>query len=283
MKKAVLIGLAASLSLAFGIASYAAEWKKDANGWWYEHDDGSYTKSAWETIDGKQYCFNPDGYMYSNAVTPDGSVVAPSGEKIIPGAVYKDIYARNENMGITFFADDYDYDDGKKAQLIDRGAYYELTEGYFSTVMRFYLDMSDKKVGDILRLNNSDYRLTKRYSEGSWGVEAVDPNDLDAVGWYALEQVDDHYELMMENDFSMTQTLYYGSVYLSKDCKINTYFIDTASRRGEYKEWLSISDYLKESPDSGSKRRFYPISYWYGKVQLDQNGLITSLDQLYTP
>lgn len=31
--------------------------------WWYEHDDGGYTKNGWEKIDGKWYHFDKDGWM----------------------------------------------------------------------------------------------------------------------------------------------------------------------------------------------------------------------------
>ena len=40
-------------------------WKSDETGWWYEHDDGSYTKNDWEKIDGKWYYFNDQGYMHT--------------------------------------------------------------------------------------------------------------------------------------------------------------------------------------------------------------------------
>lgn len=41
------------------------EWILDSNGWWYKHADGSYTKSAWEKIEGTWYYFNENGYVVS--------------------------------------------------------------------------------------------------------------------------------------------------------------------------------------------------------------------------
>ena len=41
------------------------EWKNDGIGWWYRYKDGSYPKSAWETIDGQKYWFDKNGYMVS--------------------------------------------------------------------------------------------------------------------------------------------------------------------------------------------------------------------------
>lgn len=41
-------------------------WQKNDTGWWYVHEDGSYTKNGWELIDGKWYCFDKEGYMMEN-------------------------------------------------------------------------------------------------------------------------------------------------------------------------------------------------------------------------
>lgn len=41
-------------------------WQKNETGWWYVHDDGSYTTNGWELIDGKWYCFDKEGYMMEN-------------------------------------------------------------------------------------------------------------------------------------------------------------------------------------------------------------------------
>lgn len=53
---------------------YASDWKdpkplptgwiEDEYGWWYRHEDGSYTRDGWEQIGGKRYWFNGDGYAY---------------------------------------------------------------------------------------------------------------------------------------------------------------------------------------------------------------------------
>ena len=64
------------------------QWKQDDVGWWYEHDDGSYTVNGWEKIDGKWYHFNEKGYMQANMwikdagkwywLTADGSMLTSS-------------------------------------------------------------------------------------------------------------------------------------------------------------------------------------------------------------
>ena len=42
-------------------------WQKNDTGWWYVHEDGSYTTNGWEAIDGKWYYFDKEGYMLENA------------------------------------------------------------------------------------------------------------------------------------------------------------------------------------------------------------------------
>ena len=39
------------------------QWVLSGNRWWYCHEDGSYTKSDWEKIDGKKYYFDEAGWM----------------------------------------------------------------------------------------------------------------------------------------------------------------------------------------------------------------------------
>ena len=50
----------------------SGEWKGDAVGWWYQHSDGTYTKNAWEEIDGKWYIFDENGYMRTGWIDWNG-------------------------------------------------------------------------------------------------------------------------------------------------------------------------------------------------------------------
>lgn len=49
------------------------EWKSTADGkWWYEHSDGTYTKSNWEEIKGEWYFFDEEGYMKTGWIDWNG-------------------------------------------------------------------------------------------------------------------------------------------------------------------------------------------------------------------
>ena len=47
-------------------------WNVDENGWWYLNDDESIFTSGWQTIDGKEYYFNAEGYMSTGWKNIDG-------------------------------------------------------------------------------------------------------------------------------------------------------------------------------------------------------------------
>lgn len=79
MRKTKLLIATAIMSLTMSFASFAGQWESDSNGWRYQNDDGSYTISSWQTIDGKSYYFDESGYMLVNTTTPDGYYVGSDG------------------------------------------------------------------------------------------------------------------------------------------------------------------------------------------------------------
>lgn len=79
MRKRALVLAALALSSMMSISAYAGEWKQDNTGWWYQNDDGSYPTNTWQEIDGKQYYFGNDGYMFHDTTTPDGYQVGSDG------------------------------------------------------------------------------------------------------------------------------------------------------------------------------------------------------------
>ena len=64
-RKQIFAGvLAASLVMGSAMPALAAEgWKKNAIGWWYEYDDGTYVVNAWKFINNEWYYFDQNGYM----------------------------------------------------------------------------------------------------------------------------------------------------------------------------------------------------------------------------
>ena len=84
-----LVLLSVLFLFILSFASFAGTWKQDAKGYWYENDDGSYPKSTWMWIPGKDphiaYCyyFDENGYCLINRKSPDGYQLSPSGEWLI--------------------------------------------------------------------------------------------------------------------------------------------------------------------------------------------------------
>ena len=275
----------------------AGSWQSDANGWWWKNDDGTYPKNEWKQIDNKWYCFNPDGYMYSNEETPDGYIVAPSGERIVPGEEYKKALEENEGLDIGFRAG---WGDGL-AQIIDKGAYYELTNADFFTDKYYYLDMTGKGVGDIINIDGYNYRVLYADPQNdSYGVEIVNPADHGYYNSsYSITKEGAHYILSIENDYHVPRIIYSGSVYLSKKCMIHDYidiyerdeYVDAWPQEGKSlvhiydfhnREWLTIPEYIN-FVDTFERKKQYPKGYLYGKAEVDSNGLITSIEVQYTP
>ena len=64
-----------------------ADWVKGEgkNAWWFDFGNGDYFKSSWQWIDGNQdgiaecYCFDENGWMYENTITPDMFTVNENG------------------------------------------------------------------------------------------------------------------------------------------------------------------------------------------------------------
>lgn len=88
MKKKITMTVTAVLmSLLLALPAYAAEWKSDTNGWWYQYDDASYPNNGWTWVDGKCYYFTPEGYCLMDTQTPDGYTVDASGAWVVDGVV----------------------------------------------------------------------------------------------------------------------------------------------------------------------------------------------------
>ena len=69
MKKRVIgiTALAAVMTVATGMSAFAADWKQDTHGWYYEYDNGAWAPFGWFTDPETKnmYYIDPDGYMMS--------------------------------------------------------------------------------------------------------------------------------------------------------------------------------------------------------------------------
>lgn len=92
-KNMKLAAVTAAMTMLMSMTAFAGQWKSDANGWWWQNDDGSYPVNTWQWIDGnsdgtaESYYFDGQGYCLLNTTTPDGYVVNPVGAWIVDGVV----------------------------------------------------------------------------------------------------------------------------------------------------------------------------------------------------
>lgn len=75
------------MSILLSNVAFAGEWKQEGSTWKYQNDDGSLAKNTWQWINGRSYCFDGNGVMYSNTTTPDGYTVNADGAWTVNGVV----------------------------------------------------------------------------------------------------------------------------------------------------------------------------------------------------
>ena len=65
VKQAVMLAMAAAMTVGAATTAMAAEWKQDTKGWWWQEDNGSYPTSQWKWLDGNKdgiaECYYFDG------------------------------------------------------------------------------------------------------------------------------------------------------------------------------------------------------------------------------
>lgn len=89
MKKNKAVKIASTglaLAILFATPAFAGEWKQYSDKWKYQNEDGTFS-TGWQWINGKSYCFDQNGVMYSNTTTPDGYTVNSDGAWIVDGKV----------------------------------------------------------------------------------------------------------------------------------------------------------------------------------------------------
>ena len=106
---------AAVFCMAMPFASFAGTWKSDANGMWYQFDDGSYPKGRWAWIDtdndgmAESFYFDENGYVLRNTTTPDGYQVNRIGAWVVGGEVKQKAGGETKNVRI-FAYDDFAFE-----------------------------------------------------------------------------------------------------------------------------------------------------------------------------
>jgi len=277
-KKFIFITAVAVLSIFTAIPTYASGWKSDSNGWWYEYADGTFPKNTWAQLSsgGKTswYCFNPDGYMYSNTITPDGYFVSTSGELTVLGKAYMDILSSTTKF--THLVSVGSRYNGNESKLIDHGAYYEVTNMEFQTNKLYNLNLATLHENDVITLDNQ--KLYVRDID----VQNKSCSLYDNYGIYdgclTLAEYGKHfYRCTAEDDCIYQETLYHGSVYFSKNCIVNELSLETNEPTHLP---LSLKDHFNEDLND---LRYCSKSYIDCTYQMDKNGLITQMDQLYLP
>lgn len=108
MKRGFLTAVAATVMAAsMSLTAFAGSWQKNAAGWWWQNDDGSYPVSCWQWLDGNGdgtaecYYFNEAGYMLTNTTTPDGYIVNADGAWVVNGTIQTQVVNQNSVSNIT--------------------------------------------------------------------------------------------------------------------------------------------------------------------------------------
>jgi hypothetical protein len=88
------------------ITANAGQWNQNNTGWWYQSENGSYYNNGWQWINGRCYYFGQDGYILTNAATPDGFNVNKDGEWVVNGLVQRQQINYDKWLGTYVSKDD---------------------------------------------------------------------------------------------------------------------------------------------------------------------------------
>ena len=92
-----ILPVAALLTMTLNFHIHGAVWKSGTDGsqnkWWYDYEDGTCARNGWYWLDGDQdgswecYCFDEEGWLIMDTVTPDGYTVNKDGAWTVHGIV----------------------------------------------------------------------------------------------------------------------------------------------------------------------------------------------------
>lgn len=160
MKKNLLMAACtAAMSLTLCFPAFAGGWQSDANGWWWQNNDGSYPANTWQWIDGnndgtaESYCFDSHGYCLMNTTTPDGYQVDGNGAWIVNNVI------QTRNITGNASANPSDQQE-KNTEAIDLLTLEPVDK-------RFYNEFSNKKTNRNA-LWSEGFSLDPNYMDGAW-------------------------------------------------------------------------------------------------------------------
>ena len=197
IKNVIMSLLVCIMLLLTGMVSLAGQWEQDNLGIWsYRYHDGDLLKDNWYWIDGNLdgtaecYCFDAQGSMYQNTVTPDGYTVDSSGAWVEDGVlqtrtIQRDGTGRPFGMAslngsvLSNEWSDYRIVIPQGSDMKDTVAYMEATEadpehydlnmlttdeqGSFSMFIWYYKD-SEPGISAASQMRKHNYDLIHRYN-----------------------------------------------------------------------------------------------------------------------
>ncbi len=204
MKKTrVLIG-ALALSCLLTVPAYAAEWKQDSRGWWWQEDNGSYPTSTWKNIGGKSYYFGADGYMLHDTTTPDGYKVGSDGAWIEDTQIKQQTIISNPtNDKWLPFGFSRDSVNGLKLCWLAKNNSGK-TINYYTAKLYFYDPVGNPAYDSITKLNYGSVKYVGPVAPGG------DMVIYDTVGYLSACKKITIGEITLEYADGTTETVWYG-------------------------------------------------------------------------
>ena len=289
---------------------FKPQWILNSTGWWYRHEDGSYTTSDFEVINGQTYYFNAAGYMVTGWQQVDdtwyyfdGSGAMKTGWVYVGNIWY---YLDNEGKMLTGFQDIA----GQRYYFNDAG--YMLTGWQLIEGKYYYFDASgamakDTWIGEYYVDENGIWDTNKfkpqwilnstgwwyRHEDGSYTT-----NDFEVIngqtyyfnaagymvtGW---QLVDDTWYYFDGSGAMKTGWIYVGNIwyYLDTEGKMLTGFQDIAGQRYYFNDagymltgWIQDGKdwYYASSSGAFSTGWQYIGNVWY-YLDPNNNGLMLS-------
>lgn len=169
MKKNILFTAAIVLSLTAAFPSYAGTWllgqEGDSVRWWYDNGDGTRAASEWRWIDGdgngtaECYCFDADGWLLTNTITPDFYTVDANGAWTVDGIVQTQSTVLTPSQDQTQQATGWELTDNNEWKYFTSGKY--LTSQWRKiNGKRYYFDENSIMVTGFQEIDGDQYYFT---------------------------------------------------------------------------------------------------------------------------